>query len=128
MSEPGTSSSAESGDSWVGTAEQFAWLEWLVRAILILNVLDAVFTIYWISEHKAIEANPLLAELAHEHPVAFVAVKTALVSLGSGLLWRLRRSPLAVIGIFAAFLGYYFLLIYHLNALNPQLIQRLGGG
>ena len=112
---------------WVGTPQHFAWLEWFVKAILVMNVLDAILTIYWISAHKAVEANPLLAELAHSHPLRFVTVKLALVSLGSGLLWRLRRNPLAVIGIFAAFLGYYFLLVYHLEALNPQLLSRLFG-
>lgn len=108
---------------WVGTAAHFGWLEGFVKAVLVMNLFDAVLTIYWISTHKAIEANPLLADLAHLHPLGFVLVKLALVSLGSGLLWRLRQNPLAVIGIFAAFLGYYFLLIYHLKALNPQLMS-----
>ncbi len=113
--------------AWVGTKEQFGWLEFFIKAILVMNVLDAILTIYWISDHKAVEANPLLAELAHQYPLSFVLVKLSLVSLGSALLWRLRRRPLAVIAIFAGFLGYYFLLIYHLKALNPRIIERIFG-
>ena len=113
--------------AWVGTKDQFQWLEWFIKATLVMNVLDAVFTIYWISDHKAVEANPLLATLAHQYPLTFVLVKLTLVSLGSLLLWRLRKRPLAVIAIFAAFLGYYFLLVYHLEALNPQLLSKVLG-
>ena len=109
---------------WVGSELHFVWLEWIVRAILVLNLLDAVFTMFWISSAQAVEANPLLAELAHRHPLGFVAVKLALVSLGTLLLWRQRRRPSAVVGIFAAFLAYYFLLVYHLEALNPRLVER----
>ncbi len=110
---------------WVGTAVHFDWLKGFVKAILVMNLFDAVLTIYWISSQRAVEANPLLADLAHAHPLEFVIVKLTLVSLGSGLLWRLRQNPLAVIGIFAAFLGYYFLLVYHLKAMNPQLLTLL---
>lgn len=110
--------------TWVGTAEHYRWLEWVVRALLILNLFDAVMTTMWIYSGRAVEANPLLADLAHGHPLLFVLVKTALVSLGSLLLWRLRRQPLAVVAIFATFLVYYFLLIYHLEALDLRLIRR----
>ncbi len=110
---------------WVGSPQHFAWLELIVRAILVLNLADAVLTIFWISSHQAIEANPLLAALAHDHPLAFVAVKLSLVSLGTLLLWRQRKRPSAVVSIFAAFLAYYFLLVYHLEALNPRLLDRI---
>ncbi len=112
---------------WVGSPQHFAWLELIVRAILILNLADAVLTIFWISSFQAVEANPLLATLAHDHPLAFVAVKLSLVSLGTLLLWRHRKRPSAVVSIFAAFLAYYFLLVYHLEALNPRLLDRVTG-
>ena len=111
--------------NWVGSEAHFDWLEWIVRAILVLNLLDAVFTMFWIASAQAVEANPLLADLAHRHPFAFVGVKLALVSLGTLLLWRQRRRPTAVVGLFIAFLAYYFLLVYHLEALNPRLMDRI---
>jgi hypothetical protein len=111
--------------SWIGTPQHFDWLELVVKALLILNVIDAVMTVAWIYSGHAVEANPLIAGLAHEQPVIFVLVKTVLVSLGSWLLWRQRRQPLAVVAIFGVFLAYYFLVIYHLKALDLQLMSRL---
>ncbi len=113
--------------SWIGTRQHFQWLELVVKALLILNVIDAVMTVAWIYSGHAVEANPLIAGLAHEQPVVFVLVKTGLVSLGSWLLWRQRRQPLAVVAIFGVFLAYYFLVIYHLKALDLQLISRFFG-
>jgi hypothetical protein len=116
----------------IGTVQHFRWLRGVVVATLILNVLDAILTLIWIARGAATEANPLLAELAHRHPVTFVAVKMALVSLGSLLLWRLRRRPVAVVAVFACFLSYYLLLLYHLRAMDVRLVDRLlealGGG
>ena len=34
------------------------------------------------------------------------------------LLWRYRSRPLAVVGIFVAFLVYYLLLLYHIGYLS----------
>ncbi len=113
--------------SWIGTPQHYRWLELVVKALLILNVIDAVMTVAWIYSGHAVEANPLLAELAHERPIVFVIVKTSLVSLGSWLLWRQRRQPLAVVAIFGVFLAYYFLVIYHLEALDLQLVRRIFG-
>ena len=60
-------------------------------------------------------------------PVLFVVVKTSLVSGGTFLLWRHRDRPLAVVSIFVAFLAYYFLLAWHLEALWLA-IQHFAGG
>ena len=102
---------------WLGTPLEFVWLRGLVKTILILNVIDAVMTVVWISDRAATEANPLLYQLPQTHPVLFVLVKTSVVSGGSFLLWRHRDRPLAVVSIFVAFLAYYFLLAWHLEAL-----------
>ena len=45
----------------------------------------------------------------------FVVVKLTLVMASTWLLWRHRERPLAVVGIFAAFLVYYSILLYHLS-------------
>jgi hypothetical protein len=99
----------------IGSPRHFRWLGGVAKSILVLNLLDAVFTTAWVSAGLAREANPLLAELVTSHPVAFVLVKTTLVGLGSLLLWRKRTRPLAVVGIFAVFLVYYAILLYHLG-------------
>ena len=98
----------------MGTEPQLRRLEGLVKAILVLNLLDAVFTLVWVRSGAAVEKNRLLAELIDHYPVVFVLVKFALVSFGSYLLWRYRHRASAVIGLFLIFLAYYFLLLYHL--------------
>ena len=108
----------------VGTAQHFRWLEGIVKAVLALNVLDALFTLMWIRGGLASEANPLLRELAHGHPAAFVVTKLLLVGIGSWLLWRERHRPIAVISIFLAFFVYYALLLAHMGFLG----QVLRGG
>ncbi len=100
------------------------WLGWIVKAILVMNILDAFMTLVWIYSGRAVEANLFIRDLAHHHPETFVLAKLLIVAFGSFLLWRTRKSPLAVIAIFAAFLVYYFLVIYHLRALNLRLLQR----
>ncbi len=102
----------------IGTAEHFVWLGGVVKVVLALNLLDALFTISWVSLGLAREANPLLSALVRDYPVLFTSVKLALVSGGSWLLWEHRARPLAVIGIFFAFLVYYSLLLLHVGYLS----------
>ena len=73
-------------DSKIGTPEQFRWLLGIVKVILGLNLLDAIFTLIWVNAGLASEANPLLAEIVRDHPVAFAVVKLGLVAGGSSLL------------------------------------------
>jgi hypothetical protein len=50
------------------------------------------------------------------HPLFFMAVKMALAALGIALLWRYRHNSPAVVGIFAAFILYYIIVVsFHLN-------------
>ena len=109
----------------IGTIQHFRWLKNIVLATLVLNVLDAIFTVIWISSGLATEANPMMADVAHTDPGLFVTVKLLLVGLGSFLLWQQRKRPGAVIGIFIVFLAYYFVVLYHLQAMNLRLFERL---
>lgn len=101
----------------LGTPQHYRWLGGIVKTVLVLNLLDAVFTLVWVGSGQAEEANPLLRELVVARPVLFVAAKLGLVGLASALLWRLRARPLAVVAIFAAFLLYYLLLLWHVGFL-----------
>ncbi|MDJ0789356.1 MAG: DUF5658 family protein [Myxococcota bacterium] len=102
----------------IGTREHYRWLEWVVRAALVLNLLDALFTLVWVGSGVAEEANPLLAELVTERPVLFVVTKLTLVGGASWLLWRHRDRPLAVAAIFLSFGVYYAILVHHLGYLG----------
>ena len=53
-----------------------------------------LFTLHWVNSGLAEEANPLLSEIAHSHPISFMSVKLGLVSLGSWLLWSHRHRSL----------------------------------
>jgi hypothetical protein len=104
--------------SEVGTPQHFRQLYGITKTIIVLNILDALFTLFWVGAGFAEEANVFLRDLVNHRPIVFVLVKAALVSLGSLLLWWRRRHPLAVVGLFTVFLAYYFILLYHLRFSN----------
>jgi len=115
--------------SWpleIGTSQHFQWLNGVVKGVLWLNLLDAVFTLWWVRTGMAVEANAFIRDLAHGHALGFVLAKLALVSLGSLFLWRYRRHPLAVVAIFGAFFIYYLVLLHHLQYSGHFLRQFLG--
>ncbi len=72
----------------VGTPRQFRWLNGIVKTVLVLNLLDALFTLVWVRIGLAREANALMRDLVNEHAVLFVVTKLGLVSLGSLVLSR----------------------------------------
>jgi len=116
-----TAAAERSQPAHIGTHEHFRWLEGIVKVTLVLNLLDAVFTLLWVRAGLAEEANPFLRDLVHGFPVIFVVAKLGLVGLASLLLWRLRRRPLAVVGLFLAFFVYYALLLIHIDYLSTVL-------
>ena len=111
----------------IGTERHYGWLKGVVIALLVLNLFDGAFTIYWIFSGMATEANPFMAELINRSPVLFIVGKLALVFLGSYLLWHQRRRAMSVVALFLVFMIYYFVLIYHLQAFDIGLLARLFG-
>ena len=111
----------------IGTPQQVRWLDGIVKTVLVLNLLDAVFTLVWVRAGLAREANALMRDLVNEHAVLFVVVKLGLVSLGSLVLWRRRTHAAAVVAIFVVFLVYYFILLYHLQY-SSLLVRHLIAG
>jgi hypothetical protein len=111
----------------IGEPRHFRWLEGIVTMVFILNVMDGILTLVWLFTEQATEANPLMDNLIKIHPVLFISVKMALVFLGTALLWRLRQKATAVIAIFVAFICYYAILIYHLGAMNVDIILEWMG-
>lgn len=99
----------------VGTSEHFEWLRGIAKWLLVLNLLDGVFTLIWVEHFGAGELNIMLSDLVHDSALLFMLVKLALVSLGTLFLWRNRRNSLAVISIFIAFFSYYMVLLIHLG-------------
>ena len=90
-------------------------LRMVVVAVVLLNLLDAVFTLLWVQLGVATEANVLLCGVLDSSAVGFMLVKLGLVSLGVTLLWRQRQRRLAVAGLVVCFAAYNVLLVYHLG-------------
>jgi hypothetical protein len=113
--------------SGIGTERQFRWLRIIVAFIIVMNILDALFTVFWVSTGLAKEANVLLRYLVEHYPVLFVVTKFTLVLAGTYILWRNRHNKYAVFGLFLAFLVYYALLLYHLGYFSHMVSRYIFG-
>ena len=70
---------------------------------------------FWVDFGRATEANPLLAHVLDDNPLAFVAVKFSLVLLGTILLWRHREEILAQAGAPIVCGCYFGVCLLHLH-------------
>jgi hypothetical protein len=84
--------------------------------VVVLNLLDAMFTLAYTHAGLATEANPLMEKFLSASPVLFMIAKLALVSMGVLVLWRLRHHRSARFGLVATSAAYVMLLCYHLSA------------
>ena len=84
--------------------------------VVVLNLLDAMFTVAYTHAGVATEANPLMERFLAASPVLFMIAKLALVSMGVLVLWRLRHHRSARFGLVATGAVYVLLLGYHLSA------------
>ena len=99
----------------VGTHEQLRWLNGIILAIVILNIFDLLFTLVWAQLGVMREINALMEQLVYARPALFALVKITLVSLGLILMWRYRRHPFSVVGLFSIFTVYYSVFLHHLR-------------
>jgi hypothetical protein len=103
------------GSLAVGTGEHFRWLNGIAKWLLVLNLLDGIFTLIWVEHFGAGELNVLMRGLVYNSPLLFMLVKLTLVSLGTLFLWRNRSNKLAVVSLYVAFFSYYLVLLFHLQ-------------
>ncbi len=61
-----------------------------IRLLFLLNALDAVMTLIWVSTGASTEANPLMAAVLARGAVAFMAVKLALGVIVCASLYACR--------------------------------------
>jgi len=88
----------------------------LVTLLVVLNLLDCVYTQYWIQQFGVEEGNPLLATLAHHRPVLFYLVKMSMVGVFGGFLILFRERKSAQWGLLIS-TGFYSLIVgYHTAA------------
>lgn len=86
--------------------------------VVVLNLLDAMFTLVYTRTGLATESNPLMDQVLAASPVLFMMAKLALVSLGVLVLWRLRERRAARFGLLATAGAYTTLLAYHLSGVE----------
>ncbi len=97
------------------TDPRVGYLHRVAKALVILNLLDAVFTLYWIRAGLAEEANVFMRDLVVNNALGFVLAKIALVSLGVVLLWRCRQHPFAAPALTGCCVLYFLVLLHHLR-------------
>jgi len=86
-------------------------------ALLVLNLLDGLFTLAFLQAGVAEEANPLM-RMAYEHsPVAFMGIKLGLVNAGAALLWVNRETPAARTALTIGVFMYAAIVAYHCSFL-----------
>ena len=91
----------------------------VVMAIVALNLLDAWFTLLFLS-HGGKELNPFVQYLLdfETHPWPFVVLKTLGIGAACMFLAMTRNFTAARYGLWAVFLGYSALLTWHLYLLK----------
>ncbi len=108
---------ADSGLPWLSDAG----IRVLAAGVLILNLVDALFTLIYLQLQLAVEVNPLMSVAYHGSPVWFVAAKLGLVQLGLLVLFVNRQTGLARWALSGATVAYSGVVSYHL-AFLAQLV------
>lgn len=78
-----------------------------------LNLLDAVFTIYWVRNGIVTEGNQLMATLLDIGDLPFLAVKVAVGAVTTIVLWRWQTKRLAKYGMALALAVYVSIMCIH---------------
>jgi len=90
-------------------------LENALRLVVLLNLMDALYTLAWVHWGWASEANPVMAGAMDMGPAIFILSKIALVSLSVHVLWSNRDKLLARISVIPLALLYAFVGGQHLG-------------
>jgi uncharacterized membrane protein YpjA len=105
--------------------EDSGWNVSCLKALLVLNLLDAVFTYIWVSLGLAEEANPLMEFVISFSPTAFILYKVLVVNLCVWLLWRTRAQMLCKVLCIPLTCIYVGILLLHLSFLTEIAYEYL---
>ena len=90
-------------------------LERSLRLVILLNLMDALYTLAWVHWGWASEANPIMAGALDIGPAIFILSKIALVSLSVYTLWQNRDRALARLAVIPLAALYAFVGGQHLG-------------
>ena len=103
-----------------GGTQRFAWrlegTQWFARlclAMVVLNSLDAFFTVASLRMGWATEINPFMRIAYQASPVWFVLLKLVAVQAGIIVLFANRERQLARYGLFLCAAAYAGVVLYH---------------
>lgn len=102
-------------------AHSFEWIKFMIIAFFVMSFIDGLFTLYWISNGYAVEANPLMDSLIQVNGMLFLCVKTCVVGLSAVVLWKFRGMKISMVGSSALFLTYYTVNYMHFSFLAKLL-------
>ncbi|HLL06417.1 MAG TPA: DUF5658 family protein [Myxococcaceae bacterium] len=90
-------------------------------ALLVLNLLDGLFTLTFLQLDVAEELNPLMREAYEFSPMLFMVAKLIIVNAGLTLLCLHRAMRASVLAIRAGAVIYAVINVYHLAFLTHML-------
>ena len=108
--------------SRVATSTATQFLTYVAGLVVVLNLMDALWTLAFVEAGVAEESNPLMERALAFGPVGFVIAKLALVSLSVLLLWRLRERRAAGIALCSGAMTYVHIVCYHLSNAHQLLL------
>lgn len=86
----------------------------LTFLLFLLNLIDALLTIYWVRNGFASEGNHLMATLLDLGNTPFLAVKIAMGGVTAFVLWHWKEFRLAKYGLMLTLFVYVGLMAIHL--------------
>jgi len=90
-------------------------------ALLVLNLMDGLFTLTFLQLDVAEELNPLMREAYEFSPMLFMVAKLIIVNAGLTLLCLHRAMRASVLAIRAGAVIYAIITVYHLAFLTHML-------
>lgn len=99
----------------MSTIQTLRSLRRAIWLLLILNIMDAMATLYWVS-CGATEANPAMATALAWGHFPFLFTKIAMVTIGCVAIWRGRKCLLAHVLFRVPLAAYGGIVVLHLAA------------
>jgi len=83
--------------------------------IFVMNIFDALLTIFWVLSGQAVESNPFMNFFLQVSPTLFYVVKMGMVGFGLIFLEKYNNFFVAKSGTFACFFFYSWVMWIHFS-------------
>jgi hypothetical protein len=102
------------GGGWAGAADAAFAFRPVTAALLLLNLLDGLFTLLFLQLELARELNPLMRVAYEASPLSFMALKLGIVHFGVYVLCLHQELPVARVALRGGVVLYAAIVAYHL--------------